>query len=523
VLRLTAGFHHIEIVSFFTWGYVKHGNGGSSLRAYWEGPGIPKQIIPAGILFQQKTMQNEILAQQFHRQQGMGGSMEDVWKEPDVLTQAQIGGKGVEVATSIAVASTEDANKIGAAVMKAEEDSGSGGLAAVFQEEALVVGAEITPTIKAEPPVISAIKPKTAQAKHEATSSPSGKEEKAKSKPKPKPEPKKVKKGVQGAEGLKGTFVSIENMEDPSVFKARKLFVDPKGAQTKTVANVDFPMKKYMIDDVKLTNDNFAARFKGYIHVKKGGKYTFYTHSDDGSALYIDSKLVVDNNGIHGPESRKGVLRLTAGFHHIEIVSFFTWGYVQHGNGGSSLRAYWEGPGIPKQIIPADLLWTEHEEVVSTESEDTPDGALSLLQIGATMREIKNDDHFNVKELDACKCAMYCAEHTECHGFTFSGNEETGRMCQLKGSDAELSEDADCATCQSALMPKGDAAAAVEELLAADEGEETPKQLIVDKARDGSLSEALLGTWSEEDNAWATNMLHGLGRQVSMEQLKQLV
>jgi len=327
--------------------------------------------------------------------------------------------------------------------------------------------------------------------------------------------------------GLKGTFVSIKNMQDPSVFKARKLFVDPKGAQTKTVANVDFPTKKFMIDGISLTNDNFAARFKGYIHVDSAGKYTFYTHSDDGSALYIDSKLVVNNNGIHGPESKKGVVRLTAGFHHIEVTSFFTWGYVQHGNGGSSLRAYWEGPGIPKQIIPADLLWTDHEEhVASTESEDIPDGALSLLQIATSVRTIKNDDVFNVTKLDACVCAMYCAEHTECHGFTFSGNEQTGRICQLRGSGVELSEDADCGTCQSALMPKGDAEEllAVEELLDAnEEEEESPKQLIVDKVREGSLNEAVLGVWSEEDNTWATNMLQGLGRQVSMDQLKNLV
>ena len=39
----------------------------------------------------------------------------------------------------------------------------------------------------------------------------------------------------------------------------------------------------------------FAFNFTGYINVPSDGQYTFYTNSDDGSLLYIDNILVVNN------------------------------------------------------------------------------------------------------------------------------------------------------------------------------------------------------------------------------------
>jgi hypothetical protein len=42
--------------------------------------------------------------------------------------------------------------------------------------------------------------------------------------------------------------------------------------------------------------DYFAVRFAGYILIRSSGVYTFYLNSDDGSKLYIGSKLLIDND-----------------------------------------------------------------------------------------------------------------------------------------------------------------------------------------------------------------------------------
>ena len=45
--------------------------------------------------------------------------------------------------------------------------------------------------------------------------------------------------------------------------------------------------------------DVFAARWTGQIRIDDAGLTRFYLASDDGSRLYIDNHLVVDNGGLH--------------------------------------------------------------------------------------------------------------------------------------------------------------------------------------------------------------------------------
>ena len=47
--------------------------------------------------------------------------------------------------------------------------------------------------------------------------------------------------------------------------------------------------------------DTFAMRWRGEITIPSDGDYSFRTTSDDGSMLFIDRQLVVDNDGLHGP------------------------------------------------------------------------------------------------------------------------------------------------------------------------------------------------------------------------------
>jgi hypothetical protein len=90
-------------------------------------------------------------------------------------------------------------------------------------------------------------------------------------------------------------------------------------------------------------------RFTAYIDVATDGEYTFYTNSDDGSALYIGNSLVVNNDGTHGMTERSGSINLTTGKHAITVL-FFNKG------GAFGLEVNYEGPGIYKRAIPAGKL-----------------------------------------------------------------------------------------------------------------------------------------------------------------------
>jgi hypothetical protein len=97
-------------------------------------------------------------------------------------------------------------------------------------------------------------------------------------------------------------------------------------------------------------DDNFALRFTGYINIQTGGEYTFYTNSDDGSKLYVNGSLVVDNDGLHGMRERSGTVSLTAGKHLI-VVTYF------EKIDSQDLTVSFAGPGISKKQIPVNLLF----------------------------------------------------------------------------------------------------------------------------------------------------------------------
>ena len=53
-------------------------------------------------------------------------------------------------------------------------------------------------------------------------------------------------------------------------------------------------------------NDDFGVVWTGWIDIPNSGFWTLGTRSDDGSRLYIGDELVVDNDGLHGMQSRTG-------------------------------------------------------------------------------------------------------------------------------------------------------------------------------------------------------------------------
>ncbi|MBU4433530.1 MAG: alkaline phosphatase family protein [Alphaproteobacteria bacterium] len=95
--------------------------------------------------------------------------------------------------------------------------------------------------------------------------------------------------------------------------------------------------------------DSIAVVFEGDLQIATAGTYGFSLASDDGSKLYIDGKLVVDNDGDHGVVTASGGVDLQPGKHAIRVEWF-------NGGGGAWLGAYFQGPGLPRQFIDPNRL-----------------------------------------------------------------------------------------------------------------------------------------------------------------------
>jgi alpha-L-fucosidase len=109
--------------------------------------------------------------------------------------------------------------------------------------------------------------------------------------------------------------------------------------------------KDFDISPAKVV-ENFAFEFNGYINIPEDGVYKFYTSSDDGSCLFIDDSLVVNNDQLHSLMEREGYTALAKGFHSIRVTYF-------QKSGGKELHVSYEGQGIAKQELPDSLLYVK--------------------------------------------------------------------------------------------------------------------------------------------------------------------
>ena len=96
------------------------------------------------------------------------------------------------------------------------------------------------------------------------------------------------------------------------------------------------------IDD--LQEDYFAVRFESAIRIDEAGSHIFYSRSDDGTKLYINGELVVDNDGNHGAIERSGEIELEPGLATI-VVEYF------ESSGGEHLEISMQRPGSDREHL----------------------------------------------------------------------------------------------------------------------------------------------------------------------------
>jgi len=159
-------------------------------------------------------------------------------------------------------------------------------------------------------------------------------------------------------------------------------------------------IRKGIIHDVSLKDirddEFFGLIISGFIKIQNEGIYTFELNSDDGSKLYINNKMLIDNDGMHAPESKSINVGLSKGLHPIKIL------FIQ-GGGGKTLNLKYSGPGIPKQSIPVSALFNNEDFFEANIAEYRNKSVIrvngSKKYIGKKVTVTKNDAILSVSSL----------------------------------------------------------------------------------------------------------------------------
>jgi len=123
--------------------------------------------------------------------------------------------------------------------------------------------------------------------------------------------------------------------------------------------------------------DNYAVRWTGQVIITVSGQYEFWTTSDDGSRLTIDGTKVVDNDGLHGMQTRSGKIVLSAGMHAL-LLEFF------EKAGGAGMMLKYQGPDTDSQtvVVPTNALW--HGEVATATTTTTTTIATTTITVATS-------------------------------------------------------------------------------------------------------------------------------------------
>lgn len=137
--------------------------------------------------------------------------------------------------------------------------------------------------------------------------------------------------------GLLATYYPNIQWSGPPAFS----LIDP-------VINLDTVYKRRLV----FSNKMYSIHWKGWMLIEQPGNYLFATSSDDGSNLFIDGELLIDNGGFHAIREVSAQIYLESGFHHIDI------GYFQ-GEARDDMAVYWQAPGQKRTILPSRILFPE--------------------------------------------------------------------------------------------------------------------------------------------------------------------
>ena len=115
------------------------------------------------------------------------------------------------------------------------------------------------------------------------------------------------------------------------------------------------PLKETLVKNLSLDHltraENAGLIYNGYIKVPEQGIYNFFLSADDGSKLWIDDQLVVDNDGLHANIEKSGRIALNKGYHVFRLA------YIQEKSAKYLELKYSFDVQEKKALLPA-MYWT---------------------------------------------------------------------------------------------------------------------------------------------------------------------
>ncbi|MEO9513885.1 MAG: family 16 glycoside hydrolase [Flavobacteriaceae bacterium] len=135
------------------------------------------------------------------------------------------------------------------------------------------------------------------------------------------------------------------------------------------------------VNKLSKRRNGVALRFTSELNVTKPGDYLFHQYSDDGAKLYIDGALLVDNDGKHDFESKRGLINLSHGVHQLQIDYF-------NNNWGKGMELQYEGPEQELQTLQGLSPYpvVRKKEPLLVNIKDTPEMIRSFVYYGDEKR-----------------------------------------------------------------------------------------------------------------------------------------
>jgi len=98
--------------------------------------------------------------------------------------------------------------------------------------------------------------------------------------------------------------------------------IEPAGLPVLTVVDDEISTERVTRAWSGSAPQAFSVRWTGYLAIDENAIYTFSLTSDDGSTLWIDGRILVDNGGRHSAITRSERVRLDRGMHQLMLEYF---------------------------------------------------------------------------------------------------------------------------------------------------------------------------------------------------------
>ena len=132
----------------------------------------------------------------------------------------------------------------------------------------------------------------------------------------------------------------------------------PKPNVARFSSTLDLSDKRPDFGELK---DNFLCTATGRLAIAEEGQYTLRLISDDGSLLFLNGQLLIDNDGLHGASPKDATITLAKGFYQLVVQMF-------EGGGDAALKLEWQKPGSDTfELVPSSALRCKVPETPETE------------------------------------------------------------------------------------------------------------------------------------------------------------